>query len=441
MSGIFLSVKNAIAKAIGTLTTSLASSSGAGMVGFLQSGAGAVLMRVEDELKQRFSFTQFGAVGDGTADDTTEVLNGIVSASGNLGTAQGNEIRVKQGAHILSATINIPNRVCIVGGNKRGSVLRASPSHSGGYMFTVVNGVSSMFDNHLQKLTVDCNNVNGLGGILSSAWQEGGGLRDVLVQNFKTYGIKFQNGYGGAALCEIDQCEIFGSSNAVPSAGIKVEQISAIGSFMLRVTNTTISGASAFKLPLGIDIVSDSLHAQNVHFEDCDSGIQISGSGHHVLIGVTGGPGVTNVVEIASTFTGTLKMIGCHRAGAATLLKDNRAGGYGTIGQDVDIEIKNQRTVGTGQINSMGVFDGTAINTNFCFGVGSITRTAAGDYTINEQYARPSAYAIVQASHNLGGGSVTVDLIGVSSYRVRVYNNSNILADSNEIKFECKNLK
>lgn len=48
MSGFFLSVRNAIAKAINTLTTSLASSNGAGMVGFLQSGIGTILRSIYD---------------------------------------------------------------------------------------------------------------------------------------------------------------------------------------------------------------------------------------------------------------------------------------------------------------------------------------------------------------------------------------------------------
>lgn len=410
---------------------------GSSLVGFKQAGAGAVERTLQDKARELVSVTDFGSVGDGVTDDTAEVVAGLTDVSGAVGGAQGNEITVTQGTRVLSSTINIPNRVGIVGKNKRGSVLKASASHAGSYMFTVVNGTSSMFDNPLQKLTIDCNDVAWLGGILSSAWQEGGGLRDVLVHKFRTYGVRFQHGYGGAALCEIDQCEIFASATAAATCGIRVDQISAIGSFMLRVTNTTIAGASSFKLPVGIDMVADSLHAQNVHFEDCAAGIQINGPGHHVLIGVTGGPGVTNVVEIASTFTGTLKMIGCLRAGATNLIKDNRAGGYGTIAQDIDVDIRARPIYGVGQVNSMGVFDGTAVSTTYCFGVSNITKNGVGDYTITEQYPRPSAYAIVMASSNVAASGLTVDLIGASSFRIRVYNSSNVLADSNEIKFSC----
>lgn len=402
-----------------------------------QAGTGATTRTVDAKLKERFSVLDFGSSGTDASVDTSAILAGLTAASATVGGTQGNEIYVPQGNYILESTLNIPNRVAIVGANKRGSFLQAAVGHTGPYMFTVVNGTSSMFDNPLQKVTIDCNNVAGLGGVLSDAWQEGGGLRDVLLYNFRTYGVRFQNGYGGAALCEIDQSEIFSSATAAATAGIRVDQISLIGSFMLRVTNTTIAGDATYPLPIGIDMVNDSLHAQNVHFEDCTSGIYINGAGHHVLIGVTGGPGVTNVVEVASTFTGTLKLIGCHRAGATNLLKDNRSGGYGTVAADIDVDIRTLPTYGAGQVNSMGVFDGTSINTTNCFGVASISRAAAGDYTITEQYSRNTAYAVVLASCNLASGTVTVDLIGTSSYRLRTYNASNVLADSNEIKFAC----
>ena len=73
MSGVFMSVKTAIAKAIAALSASLAASAGAGLVGFKQSGVGAVQRTVQDELRDRVSVKQFGAVGDGIADDTAAI--------------------------------------------------------------------------------------------------------------------------------------------------------------------------------------------------------------------------------------------------------------------------------------------------------------------------------------------------------------------------------
>jgi len=377
----------------------------------------------------------FYALVDNSNDDTAEITAALTAASATVAGAQGASVFVPTGTALISSAINIPNRVTIHGNNKRGSIIKADAGFSGGAMFTVVNGTSSMFDNALKDLTVNCSDIVGVEGVLSDAWQEGGGLRNCLIQGFREYGVRFMNGYGGAALCEIDQSEIFGSSVAAPTAGIRVNVISGIGSFMLRVTNSTIAGCAN-----GIMIDGDSLHAQNVHFEGCASGIVLDGPGHHVLIGVSGGPGVTNVVELASTFTGSLKMVGCFKATATNLLKDNRAGGYGTISIDTDIEIKNSVTFGAGLPNSFGVFDGTAIATTYCQNVASISRAVAGDYTITETIGRPSAYGIAFASCNIADARVTVDLVGAGSYRIRTYNASGVLADSNEIKFMCMRL-
>lgn len=50
---------------------SLAASAGAALIGFIQSGAGAVLRLVQDKLRELVSTTDFGAVANGSSDDTT----------------------------------------------------------------------------------------------------------------------------------------------------------------------------------------------------------------------------------------------------------------------------------------------------------------------------------------------------------------------------------
>lgn len=414
----------------------------ASSIPYTPAGAGAVTTTVQAKLRESVSVKDFGVVADGVTDDTTSFTSALAAASGTIGGQQGATLFLPQGTTMLSSQKNIPNRVNIQGANKRGTFLRATPGHTGPYMLTAVNGTGSMFDNSLKDLTVDCKDVAGLGGVISDAWQEGGGMRDVLLYNFTTYGVRFRNGFGGASLCEISQSEIFGSAVTTPVVGIQVDQISAVGAFMLKVRDTTIAGATIPKsLPIGINMVNDSLHCQNVHFEYCTSGIYLQGVGHHVLIGVTGGPGVTNVVEVSSTFTGTLSMIGCHRAGATNLLVDNRPNGYGVISSiDTDITINPQPSFGPGMTNSCGVFDGTALTAATSFGVSNISRAAAGDYTVTEIWSRSTINAAVTASSNLASGHTTVDLLSATQYRIRIYNASNVLADANEVKFICQRI-
>lgn len=59
----------------------LADDDGANWIGFLQNGNNAVAESIQTKLRQIVSFKDFGATGDGVADDTTAVLNALNSGA------------------------------------------------------------------------------------------------------------------------------------------------------------------------------------------------------------------------------------------------------------------------------------------------------------------------------------------------------------------------
>jgi hypothetical protein len=403
---------------------------------------------------------RYGVSGDGS--DQTEALNHALSVAKQPVKGQlGGELVLPQGLIILKSMITIPNRVRIRGANKRGTVLQASADHPGPYMFFANNGTSSMFDCPLEDLTINCNDVDGLGGVLSDAWQEGGGLYHVLIQKFRTHAVKLQTGYGGAALLVIKECEMFASPRGA-LAGIEVPKISLVGTFMLHVSDTSITGTSTSALPRGINILNDSLTCQTVHFENCIDGVYLSGAGGSSLNNLTGNgnaPAMVNLVHLDAGFTGNVKLENCRRAGAKHLLTNDariyQGGMPSALEETIDSDLLHYAFSGGASapnaaipINNIGVAKALAVfngagpsgvipNTSIgmATNVGSIIKNSTGDFTLNLSPPLNNANAVAIISTNLPGTNnpySEVTSTTRSAVRFRIYQSA-ALHDASQI--------
>lgn len=78
----------------------LAASGGSALVGFLQAGTGAQTRTVQSKLRDTVSVKDFGAVGNGIADDTVAIQNAVNALSAN-------QTLVAEGHFLISTHINL----------------------------------------------------------------------------------------------------------------------------------------------------------------------------------------------------------------------------------------------------------------------------------------------------------------------------------------------
>lgn len=89
---------------------------GASIVGFLQSGTGAVARTVQAKQRESITPQDFGAVGDGVADDTTAFQNALAAAAGG-------ELRIPAGQYKLTAGLTVPVTTRIRGAGMKNTYL------------------------------------------------------------------------------------------------------------------------------------------------------------------------------------------------------------------------------------------------------------------------------------------------------------------------------
>lgn len=306
------------------LTDSIGSTS-ADLVTYTPSGTGAVARSAASKMGDVVSVKDFGAVGDGITNDTAAIQAAITYAASTVNGAAGKEVLLPTGTYLISSRITLPNRVGLRGANGRGTVIKPHSSFADSYMFHAVNGTSSMFGSYLSDMYIDARGKNMTAVVWSQAWQETCGMYKVVVQFDGTtnYGVYMSNGYGGAALCHFDQCEIFSDSSFATATGILVDQISVVGGFVFHVTNTTIAGSSTNILPSGIRMVNDSLTVDTYHGEYVTNMVSMSGVGGLSANTLNGSSNaVTSVIKLNSGFTGRVSLNNIVPNGATNVLDD-----------------------------------------------------------------------------------------------------------------------
>lgn len=261
----------------------------------------------------------YGAVGDGSTDDTTAIQAALDAAVAARGT-----VIFPAGTYIISAPLTVDNSaVRILGtaamiriGNieMSGAVLKAASAFSGSYMMTVENTVEAeerITGFEIGFLGFDGNSVASLGGLHGVAWYDACYAHDITFANFtgsfvhiepsasqrnqgfaleRLWGIHRDEGTSASVLIEganefsLRDCKFFG--NGDPTSGTSNRnglEIASSGSWLSR--RALIEGCSFANYTLA------GIHLQ----ERCDFVSIINNTfellGNGVIVGETAGSG------------------------------------------------------------------------------------------------------------------------------------------------------
>jgi hypothetical protein len=109
----------------------LATSSGSSLVGFIQAGTGAVARTAQAKMRDFVSVKDFGAVGDGVADDTA-AIQAAIDHAGDVG---GAAIHIPAGTYKVTDTLEINSSNVTLYGDGGSTVVKAYDA-TGAYNWT-----------------------------------------------------------------------------------------------------------------------------------------------------------------------------------------------------------------------------------------------------------------------------------------------------------------
>lgn len=262
---------------------------------------GTVARSNEEREKYRIDVIDDGADPTGVADSTAAFNAAIIRANAFSGADGGARVTVPAGTFKISGKLILPKGVWIVGQGRRATKIIAAESWNVASHTHMVrfgdNSPAFGFDNYLESLTLDANNVASLSCLDAYRSQEGCGARFLSLMNFTGVGLDASS--GDAANFFAYDIECYPSSSG-STGGMNI----SASNFMLnKATVVALKETGPANTGYGIRILDTTGYLSGIHVENVTNGLQIDGNNSSCvvdMIDATGGNfAVTNLVKYA----------------------------------------------------------------------------------------------------------------------------------------------
>lgn len=269
---------------------------------------------------------RYGSVADASTNDgpaLQRAIEDLVLTSNGL--ASGGTLVLPRGTHITNQQIVVPSQVRLVGQGRNATFIKAGASFpTSTALIRLGRGAATYAPGaRLEFLSLDCNDIAGSIGLLSTEADNLAGLRCVSVLRAILYGVHLSTSISGACTLEGVEIAMSDSASAVTAKGIFLDASAGV----IELDNITVgsySGGSTDRMLAGIHCSHTNGHVvviRRAHCEQATNGIKVSQPGV-IVDGASGFNGMTNVLLIdAGIGQVSARMI--FVAGATNAIKDN----------------------------------------------------------------------------------------------------------------------
>ena len=300
--------------------------------GIIPISLGDNTLTVNDALTSVIDVRAYGALGN-NEDYTTELQAAIDAAEVTAATDGVNKIVfMPPGTYKITGQLLIPHGVRLVGSGARSTIIRVNATFAAltsTGAIRIGDGTAGVFGSSVEHLYLDCNNIAGSIGIYSTDVQDNSGVKDVLINNFLAFGIKFDGGsgtFGSVNDFYIVNTEVYKSNTGgAGGVGVYIED----GTFGGDIRNVVVFGRTSHPLTAGYQIVNFPGILYKV---SCDGDGATAGTD---CIKIDSTAGAVSTYGVLSNFwTNTIHTSSLYQVVAINTYRTASAGGTNTILDD-----------------------------------------------------------------------------------------------------------